>query len=269
MIKRRISSGHAVPPPSRRTALRSAFASIGALGLAGCDRLSNTPGFTDVLTSAQNLSHAAHKIVAGRAAMAQEFSEKDIAAHFKANGTLVPMDADYRAMMADNFATWKLQVGGLVERPAEFTLADLRAMPSRTQITRHDCVEGWSVIGKWKGVQLGRVLELVKPLPSAKYVVFRCLDSQDRPAEGVDSRYYESVDLDDAYHVQTVLAYELNDKALPVNNGAPLRVRIERQLGYKHAKYLRSIELVESFDKIRDGKGGYWPDNGYEWYAGI
>jgi len=265
-----IRSGHVPPPPSRRTALRTAFASMGTLALAGCDRLSANPAFVDVLKSAQHLSHSAHRLVAGRQAMAQEFSEADIAAHFKANGTLVPADADYHALMQGGFKDWKLDVAGLVEKPTAFSLAELRAMPSRTQITRHDCVEGWSTIGKWKGVQLSHVLAQVKPLPSAKYVVFRCADSMDGPSlNGRDSRYYESVDLDDAYHVQTVLAYELNDKPLPVNNGAPLRVRIERQLGYKHAKYLMRIELVESFEAIRDGKGGYWEDNGYEWYAGI
>jgi len=268
MNKKPIRSGRKVTA-SRRTALRTALASIGTLTLAGCDRLSDTPAFTDVLKSAQHLSHRAHQLVAGRKAMAQEFSEKDVAAHFKANGTLVPADADYQALMRGGFKDWKLQVGGLVEKPTDYSLDELRAMPSRTQITRHDCVEGWSTIGKWKGVQLRHVLEQVKPLPNARYVVFRCADSMDAPAEGTDSKYYESVDLDDAYHVQTVLAYELNDKPLPVNNGAPLRVRIERQLGYKHAKYLMRIELVESFDKIRDGNGGYWEDQGYEWYAGI
>ena len=268
--KRTIKSGHARPAPSRRTALRTALASAGTLALAGCDRLSRSEPFVEALKSAQHLSHAAHRVVAGRQAMAQEFSEADIAAHFKPNGTLVPADADYQALMQSGFKDWKLEVGGLVETPMAFSLAELRAMPSRTQITRHDCVEGWSTIGKWKGVQLSRLLEQVKPLAQAKYVVFRCADSMDGPSlDGRDSRYYESVDLDDAYHVQTVLAYELNDKPLPVNNGAPLRVRIERQLGYKHAKYLMKIELVESFAAIRDGKGGYWEDNGYEWYAGI
>jgi DMSO/TMAO reductase YedYZ molybdopterin-dependent catalytic subunit len=269
MSRKLISSGRPVPPPSRRTALRSALASVGALSLAGCDRLSNNEAFVGVLKSAQKLSHGAHGLVAGRKAMAQEFAEADIAAHFKANGTLVPRDADYQVLMKANFTAWKLQVDGLVEQPAAFTLAELRAMPSRTQITRHDCVEGWSAIGKWKGVQLSHVLAQVRPLANAKYVVFRCADSMEAPADGTDSKYYESVDLDDAYHPQTVLAYELNGKPLPVNNGAPLRARIERQLGYKHAKYLMRIELVESFAKIRDGNGGYWEDNGYEWYAGI
>jgi DMSO/TMAO reductase YedYZ molybdopterin-dependent catalytic subunit len=271
MSMKRIASGHRHRRmPSRRAALRAALASVGTLTLTGCDRLSQNAAFVDGLKSAQHLSQGAHNVVAGRKAMAQEFSQADVAAHFKANGTLVPADADYHALMQGGFKDWKLEVTGLVEKPMAFSLAELRAMPSRTQITRHDCVEGWSSIGKWKGVQLSHVLEQVQPKANAKFVVFRCADSMDGPSlDGHDSKYYESVDLDDAYHAQTVLAYELNDQPLPVNNGAPLRVRIERQLGYKHAKYLMKIELVESFDKIRDGKGGYWEDNGYEWYAGI
>ena len=268
MIRKPISSGRKVPP-SRRSALRAALAGVGGLSLAGCDRLSNNEAFVDVLKSAQNLSHGAQKLVAGRRAMAQEFTEADVAAHFKANGTWVPKDADYKTLMEANFMPYRLQVGGLVEQPAEYSLADLRAMPSRTQITRHDCVEGWSTIGKWKGVPLAHLLGLVRPKANAKYVVFRCADSQDDPAATEDSKYYESVDMDDAYHAQTILAYDLNDKALPVNNGAPLRARIERQLGYKHAKYVMRIELVETYKDIRDGNGGYWEDNGYEWYAGI
>ena len=267
--RRIISSGRAPRATSRRSALRGALAAVGGLSLAGCDRLSQNTEFVDVLKSAQDLSHAAHRLVAGRKAMAQEFAPADVAAHFKANGTLVPADAEYHALMQGGFKDWKLQVGGLVEQPAQFSLAELRAMPSRTQITRHDCVEGWSSIGQWKGVQLGHVLGLVRPKAEAKFVVFRCADSMESPAAGRDSTYYESVDLDDAYHVQTVLAYELNGQPLPVNNGAPLRVRIERQLGYKHAKYLMRLELVERFDQIRGGAGGYWEDNGYQWYAGI
>ena len=268
MKKRLISSGHGRPAASRRSVLRGALASAGTLALAGCDRLSNHEGFVDVLKSAQRLSHAAQSAVAGRKAMAQEFGQADVAAHFRANGTLMPADADYRALAMGGFKDWKLEIGGLVETPAAFTLAELRAMPSRTQITRHDCVEGWSSIGKWKGVPLRTLLEQVGPKHNAKFVVFRCADSMSSPASP-DSRYYESIDLDDAYHVQTVLAYELNDQPLPVANGAPLRARIERQLGYKHAKYLMRIELVESFAGIRGGAGGYWEDHGYEWYAGI
>ena len=266
--KRAITSGKARPAASRRQLLRGALAGAGAFSLAGCDQLSRNETVVDVLKSAQHLSRAAHKLVAGRKAMAQEFTQADVAAHFRSNGTLMPRDTDYQALLKNGFSDWKLEIGGLVEKPAAFTLAELRAMPSRTQITRHDCVEGWSSIGKWKGVQLAHLLDQVRPLANAKYVLFRCADSMEAPAVG-DSRYYESVDLDDAYHAQTVLAYELNDQPLPVSNGAPLRARIERQLGYKHAKYLMKIELIDRFDTLRGGSGGYWEDNGYEWYAGI
>jgi len=253
----------------RRSLLRGAVAAAGAAMLTGCDRLSQNPAFVETLKSAQDLSRAAQKIVAPRPAMAQEFAPRDVAQTFRSNGTLEPGDADYVALRKAGFAGYKLAIGGLVEQPAEFSLDELRSMPSRTQITRHDCVEGWSCIGQWKGVPLGRLLDRVKPLPQAKFVLFRCFDSMDSPTAAHDSRYYESIDFDDAWHPQTILAYELNGKALPVSNGAPLRCRVERQLGYKQAKYVRAIELVDSFAKIRGGKGGYWEDEGYEWYGGI
>jgi DMSO/TMAO reductase YedYZ molybdopterin-dependent catalytic subunit len=258
------------PQRERRSLLRGVVAAAGAAVLTGCDRLSQNEEFVDVLKSAQRLSEAAHKVVAPRAAMAQEFGPADIAQTFRSNGTLDPGDADYVALRDGDFAAYRLSIGGLVRRPAEFSLAELRAMPSRTQITRHDCVEGWSCIGQWKGVPLGALLGRVEPLPQAKYVLFRCFDSMDGPTlDKRDSTYYESIDFDDAYHAQTILAYELNDQPLPVSNGAPLRCRVERQLGYKQAKYVRRIELVESFAAIRGGKGGYWEDEGYEWYGGI
>jgi len=270
----------------RRHFLRAVFAAFGAAALSACDRLSNSKAFVDVLQSTQYLNRGAHKLFAGRKAMAQEFIEADIAPSFRSNGTLMPVGKLYEGMVNSNFANWKLEVGGLVETPLALSLADLRAMPSRTQITRHDCVEGWSAIAKWTGVPLHHILDQVKPLPNDQYVVFRCADAMDddedeaSPDENKektdavvaakpDSTYYESMDIDDAYHIQTILAYDLNGKPLPVSNGAPLRLRIERQLGYKHAKYLMKIELVESFDGIRGGKGGYWEDNGYEWYGGI
>jgi DMSO/TMAO reductase YedYZ molybdopterin-dependent catalytic subunit len=254
----------------RRHLLRGAVAAAGSAFLAGCDKLSQNQSFVATLTSAEHLSRAAQKVVAPRPAMAQEFGPDQVAQTFRGNGTLSPRDDDYVALRDAGFADYRLTVGGLVAKPAEFTLEQLRAMPSRTQITRHDCVEGWSCVGKWKGVQLARILDQVQIKPEAKFVLFRCFDSMEGPSlDDRDSRYYESIDLDDAHHVQTILAYELNDRALPVTNGAPLRCRVERQLGYKQAKYIRAIELVESFAQIRGGKGGYWEDEGYEWYGGI
>ena len=201
--------------------------------------------------------------------MAQEFTPGRHRAGFRGNGTLDPRDADYHALRDAGFAGWRLEVDGLVEQPLSFSLAELRALPSRTQITRHDCVEGWSCIGKWTGVPLGRS---ARPGPAEAE---RDSSSSTAPtrwtarADGRDSRYYESIDLDDAYHPQTILAYDLNDQPLPVPQRRAAALRVERQLGYKQAKYLMRIELVESFDAIGGGKGGYWEDHGYEWYGGI
>lgn len=135
-------------------------------------------------------------------------------------------------------------------------------MSSRTQITRHDCVEGWSCIGQRTGVSLATVLERVKPRPAARYVMFFCADALGSSAD----HYYESIGFDDAYHPQTILACDFNGQPLPIPHGAPLRLRVERQLGYKMPKYLMRMELVESYDRIAGGRGGYWEDRGY---AGI
>jgi DMSO/TMAO reductase YedYZ molybdopterin-dependent catalytic subunit len=250
---------------SRRQFLRGALAGLGGVLLGGCDALSNTSWFPKLLTTGEHLSEGVQRLVAPRRAMAQEFTEQDLSPSFRSNGTYDPEDAKYQALAANGFVDWRLRVDGLVERPMQLSLAQLRMLPSRTQITRHDCVEGWSAIGKWKGVPLHEVLARVGSQANARYVVFYCAD----PMDAMGTKYYESIDMDDAYHPQTILAYELNDAALPIKNGAPLRVRIERQLGYKMAKYLMRIELVESFAHIGEGQGGYWEDQGYEWYAGI
>jgi DMSO/TMAO reductase YedYZ molybdopterin-dependent catalytic subunit len=250
---------------SRRRFLLRTLGLGSALFLSGCDRLSRTEWFPKVLNSAEKLTLATQRLVMPRKAMAQEFTAADLSPDFRSNGTNNPDNPTYQALAANDFDDYRLQIGGLVAQPASYSLDDLMALPSRTQITRHDCVEGWSAIGKWKGVQLSRILEQVKPLPSAKYVVFYCAD----PMDAIGTRYYESIDMEDARHSQTLLAYELNDEPLPIDNGAPIRVRVERQLGYKMAKYIMQIQLVDSFDNIAGGKGGYWEDQGYEWYAGI
>jgi len=251
---------------SRRQFLARLAAGTGALLLAGCDQLSRTQWFPKFLGSAEYLSNGAQHLLTSRKSMAQEFSEADLSPHFRSNGTSLPNNEQYAALAGNGFADWALEVGGMVEQPMKFTLAQLRALPSRTQITRHDCVEGWSAIGKWTGVPLHEVLSLVKPQTQARYVVFHCAD----PMEDDGSKpYYESIDMEDATHPQTILAYELNGTALPIANGAPIRVRIERQLGYKMAKYIMRIELVEDFSHIAGGNGGYWEDEGYAWYAGI
>jgi DMSO/TMAO reductase YedYZ molybdopterin-dependent catalytic subunit len=155
-----------------------------------------------------------------------------------------------------------------VARPASLSLADLRMLPVRTQITRHDCVEGWSCIGGWTGPRLSTVLDQVGLRPEARFIVFHCADELPRYINGANL-FYESIDLVDAFHPQTILAYEMNGAPLPLAHGAPLRLRVERQLGYKMAKFLARIEVVDRFDHIGQGNGGTWEDDGYEWYAGI
>ncbi|MDB5761121.1 MAG: oxidoreductase molybdopterin binding domain protein [Herminiimonas sp.] len=253
--------------PDKRKFFRRTLGGLGALLLAGCDRISGSEWFPKVMSAGESLSKSVHKTLVSRKSMAQEFSEADLSPQFRSNGTSNPDNPAYQAMAGNNFADWSLKVDGLVEKPRQFSLAQLRALPSRTQITRHDCVEGWSAIGKWTGVQLSQILAAVRPAADARFVVFHCADPME--SNGKDL-YYESIDMDDAYHPQTILAYDLNGKMLPVANGAPIRLRVERQLGYKHAKYLMRVELVNSFEKINGGKGGYWEDsNDYQWYAGI
>ena len=183
---------------------------------------------------------------------------------FKVNGNATADTAAYRRMLANSFADYRLIVDGLVRRPLAIPLERLRALPSRTQITRHDCVEGWSAIGEWTGVPLALLLDLADISERARYIVFHCADSFG------DIPYYESIDMVDARHPQTILAYGMNGGPLPERYGAPIRARIERQLGYKHAKFVMRVEAVASLDGIYGGKGGFWEDAGdYAWYAGI
>lgn len=251
---------------TRRSLMTRLVAGAGVVVLSGCQKLSETAWFPKVLGLGEKATYKIQRLVVSRKAMAQEFTADDLSPQFRSNGTAMPDNPAYEALAANGFRDYRLEVGGLVERPMTFSLADIRKFPSRTQITRHDCVEGWSAIGKWKGARLGVLLEAVHLKPDARYVVFHCADPME--ADG-SSPYYESVDLEDAFHPQTILAYELNDEPLPIQNGAPLRLRLERQLGYKMAKYVMRLEIVEDISKVAGGKGGYWEDQGYEWYAGI
>ncbi len=264
--------------PDRRRFLALA-ASAGTFSLGGCDkdRIAENPRVLSTLDKAALLSRRVQRLIVPRTALAREFGESDIAPLFRPNGSIDPHDSVYRSLAREKFASWSLPVGGMVETPLTLSLADLRALPARTQITRHDCVEGWSCIGKWTGVPLAALLERARPTRQARFVVIHCFDSPDVDVQqgGADQSapaadiYYESIDFIDAFHPQTILAYALNGADLPVANGAPLRLRVERQLGYKMAKYIKGIELVSDFAHLGGGRGGYWEDRGYEWYAGI
>ncbi len=255
---------------SRRSLLKAGLASLGGLALAGCDGGTDNPVVQKLFDAEAALTFKAQSAILGPHALAKEYTDADISRVFKANGSTDPQDDSYKAMADGHFADFKLKVDGLVDRPTEFSLAELRAMPARTQITRHDCVEGWSCIAKWTGAKLADLLDKVGVKDAARYVVFHCADTPDQPSFGDEpAHFYGSIDLTAARHVQTILAYDMNGAPLDVPHGAPLRVRVERQLGYKMSKYILRIELVDSFATIGDGHGGYWEDNGYAWYAGV
>ncbi|MBV9409178.1 MAG: molybdopterin-dependent oxidoreductase, partial [Candidatus Eremiobacteraeota bacterium] len=226
--------------------------SLSALGLAGCgpvkDGLTNGP-FRAVLLSTENLNHA----VIGTHGLAREYRDSDVDRTFRVNGLDTPSDATYTALAHGGFRDYKLVVDGLVERPQHLSLAELRAAGDRSQITRHDCVEGWSAIGKWNGVRLATVLAMAQPKQNARYCVFHCFD-----ADQSGQRYYESLDLHQAAHPQTILALDLNDKPLDNDHGAPVRLKIPTQLGYKSAKWVSRIELVADLRPVDGGNGGYW-----------
>ncbi|WP_342152644.1 molybdopterin-dependent oxidoreductase [Methylorubrum sp. SB2] len=300
------------PLTHRRGFLTAAAGLLGVSALGGCDRFAVTPRGRQTLKLGEDANLYVQRLLLTPASLAKEFPDSEISPWFKPNGTIDPQDRDYKALAARNFSDWRLRIDGLVENPQALSLADLRALPARTQTTRHDCVEGWSAIGKWTGVPLAEVLKRAGLKPEARYIVFHCADTMefamsgdtetanpdmtaraegeenqasdskaagaeapdaDAPdsdtSKGTPIRYYESIDLTDAYHPQTILAYDLNGKALPVSNGAPLRLRVERQLGYKQAKYIQRIEVRDTLAGVGEGGGGYWEDRGYEWYAGI
>ena len=248
---------------TRRKLITSAAIGAGGL-LSGCDALNRSPAFQDVLASAETANFTVQRALGDRMELASEYRISDLSPTFRANGTRDPGTAEYAASAAQGFADWQLQMTGLFDRPQKFSLESLRSLPQRTQITRHDCVEGWSAIGQWTGVPLKLLLDIAQLQASARFLVFHCADRLGgRP-------YYESIDLLDGFHPQTILAHQLNGEPLPVANGAPLRLRVERQLGYKQAKYVTGVQAVATLAGIGEGKGGYWQDvANYEWYAGI
>jgi DMSO/TMAO reductase YedYZ molybdopterin-dependent catalytic subunit len=307
----------------RRSLLR-----FGALGLgaatAGCDQVGQSAPGADALSFGNWLTYKIQRLIIPPGQLAAEFPKSAISASFRANGTIDPPDPDYHALAKNKFVDWRFKVGGLVKKPLSLSLADIRALPVRTQITRHNCVEGWSCIGEWAGAQLSHVLDEAGVQSEARFAVFYCADSMDADsivstnepdsgnsdatqsqgdgqtndpsgdanadasagsgsedsanADGADSsdddalpdtHYYSSIDLVDARHPQTILAYEMNGAPLTIPYGAPMRLRVERQLGYKMPKYLMRMELVRDFSDIRGGKGGYWEDLGYDWFAGV
>jgi DMSO/TMAO reductase YedYZ molybdopterin-dependent catalytic subunit len=251
---------------SRRALITTGSAAAASL-VSGCDQISNAPSLRWIFDVEQFLSRNAQRLLLARQPLVREYKEADISPDFPPNGTERPNGMAYFQHMMSNFSAFRLTVDGMVGKPLSLTLDEIRALPSRTQITMHNCDEGWSAIGQWTGVPLAHLLQAAELKPEARYIVFHCMDEMVRTADNTGF-YYESIDLFDAVHPQTILAYGMNGKALPVAHGAPLRLRVERQVGYKHAKYINRIEAVDRLSGIARGKGGFWEDRGYQWYAG-
>jgi hypothetical protein len=244
---------------TRRTALVAGFASVGGALLPGAfKRL--PPTYGSILRMGDNVTYAAHRLLLPGQSLAKEYSHREITS-FPAIGTTDPAEAnkplsgEYGRLLRSGFLHWRLSVEGRVASPRSFSLPELKSFPARTQVTRHTCEEGWSSIGQWTGVPLARVLDAVGILPTARYVVYYSYDD-----------WGDSIDMLDALHPQTILAYGMNGRDLPVAHGAPVRLRVERQLGYKSMKFLHRIVVADEFE---DGgeKGNI--QNGWAWYTGI
>lgn len=247
-----------------RRELITGLASAGGLLLTGCAG-DGPPTYGNLLRMGDVLTYRAHRLLLPTRSLAREYSHRDISS-IPAIGTTNPGDASqpyysadhggaYEHLRSGGFAEWRLSIEGSVARPGTYSLADLKRFPSRTQITRHTCEEGWSAIAEWTGVPLRLVLEAAGIGPAARYVQFYAFDDV---ADGID--------MIDALHPQTILAYGMNGRDLPIGHGAPLRLRVERQLGYKSVKFLRRIVVTDQFDDL--GKQGPL-QNGWSWYVGI
>lgn len=257
---------------TRRNFLRTSAVAGSGLILSGCNQFDflgdKTNPARQVMEQANVLTYRAQRALIGDQTLAREYPASEIRQGQRPNGSVDPSTPEYLFLKMQNFASYKLTIKGMVEREVSFSLDELRNMPARTQITRHDCVEGWSCIAKWTGTPLGPLLDMAGVKSGARYAVYHCFDNIQRSLSG-DILYYTSSDLIDAYHPQSILSYGLNDQVLPVANGAPIRLRIERALGYKQPKYLHTVELVDDLAPFGKGRGGYWEDTGYDWYGGI
>jgi DMSO/TMAO reductase YedYZ molybdopterin-dependent catalytic subunit len=242
---------------SRRRLLTGSGSLIGAGLLGGCD----APALSRLATPydwSNGLTFAVQRWLQRHQPLVREFGPEAISAVFPTINTTDPDNPDYRRSKALGFSDWTLPVTGLVARPGSFFLADLRAMPARTQITLHACEQGWSAIGGWTGVPLAHLLAQVGLRPEARFIVVRSVDG-----------WWDSYDLFDALHPQTILAYGMNGGDLPVAHGAPVRLRVERQLGYKSLKYISAIEAVDRVEGLGKGRGSMVAELGFPWYAGI
>lgn len=243
---------------SRRTLLTAGLSfTAGAAGVLSARRAGLIP--PDALGpygAGNSLNYAAHRLLV-RDSLAREFGRDRISKPFP-NST-APKQDDYQRHLASGFRDWTLTIDGLVERPASYTLDGLKRLPVSSQITQLTCEEGWSFIAEWTGVALRHVLQLAGLKSSARHVAYISLE------EG----WWDSIDIGEALHPQTLVTYGMNGADLPVGHGGPLRVRVPRQLGYKNVKYISRITVLDDIRKFKNGKGSSSPDFGYSWFAGI
>ena len=248
---------------SRRKLIRGGLAAAtGVSGLAVAARLADRYGLIPpdrggIYGPGATLTYAAHRLLTRRS-LAREFPRSQISKAPFANGK-PPADEAYNRLRAAGFAGWRVEVNGMVAHPATFSLADLRNFPSRSQITHLACEEGWSFIAEWTGVPLSHVLSSVGTLPQARFVVY----------QSIQKGWWDSIDMADALHPQTLLTYAMNGADLPVGHGGPLRLRVPRQLGYKSVKYVTRLTVTDSLKGFGKGLGSAAPEEGYSWYAGI
>lgn len=249
---------------SRRKLITTGLvATAGVSGLAVAAKLAEhygliPPDAGGLYGAGETLTYAAQRLLT-RHSLAREFSRSQISKEPFANLVDPPLGEEFHRLQDGGFANWRLTVDGMVARPASFSVADITSFPSRTQITHIACEEGWSYIAEWKGVPLSHILDLVQPLPRVRYVVYRSIQPE----------WWDSLDMADALHPQTLVAHGMNGSELPVAHGGPLRMRVPRQLGYKNVKYITRLTLTDNLKQFGKGLGSASPEGGYAWYAGI
>jgi DMSO/TMAO reductase YedYZ molybdopterin-dependent catalytic subunit len=248
---------------TRRRLIATGIATAaGGSGLAVAARLAAKYGLVPpdsggIYGVGETLTYGAQRLLMANHSLAREFDRSQITKFVPVDGH-PPQNETYQRLRAGGFADWRLQVDGLVARPARLSLAELKSYPSRTQITHQACEEGWSFIAEWTGVPLSVVLNMAGVQAQARYLVYFAMDDS-----------WDSIDMAEALHPQTMLAYGRNGVELPPDYGAPLRMKVPRQLGYKNVKFLSRITVTDTLKNIRNGQGSISPDYGYSWYAGI
>jgi DMSO/TMAO reductase YedYZ molybdopterin-dependent catalytic subunit len=238
----------------------SAAAGVAGLGVAA--RLAQKYGLVPpdhggIYGLGETLTYASQRLLT-RHSLAREFSRSQISKPPFPN-EIPPLNEAYKRLQAGGFADWRLSVNGMVAKPASFSLDQLKSYPSHSQITMLQCEEGWSYIAEWIGVPLFEILHAVEVHPQARYVVYFSIDPD----------WWESIDMADALHPQTFLAYGMNGGELSVGNGGPLRLRLPRQIGYKNVKFITHLAVTDNLKGFGKGLGSASPEGGYAWYAGI